>query len=101
LVEAVALDGFDGGLVKIGEVLAGENLVFLAVAEDAALLQEDAAGDFRNDFVKMVSDEYHAGACLGESAEAVLEVLEHGDVEAVAGFVEDESLGIVDESPAD
>ena len=86
---------------QVGQDWGGEEFGAGAVGYDAALLHEDDAFDFRWDVVEVVGDQDQAGALSDEAAHAFAEVALGGEVEGVAGLVEQELAGAVDEGAGD
>jgi len=78
-----------------------ENLLFRAIGQNVAFSQEHDAFDFRNDFGDVVSDQQNAKPTLRQLPHCVSQLKLGGDVQSVAGLVEQERLWIVHQSAGD
>lgn len=91
----------DGGLEELGKARLGEEFGAGAVGDDAAVLHEDDAGDFRKDVAEVMGDEDEACAFGGEAAEGFAEVALGSEVEGVGGFVKEQLPRAMDEGAGD
>ena len=93
----------DGVVEELAEVRAGEGLVAGALGEDAAVAEEQGVGECWGDFLHVVGDQYQPWGCgfAGQGVHKREESFPGHGIQTGAGFVQDEQLGIGDESSGD
>jgi hypothetical protein len=79
VIDTVAANA-DGRVEEIGEAGLGEELFTRAVSDDAAMLHEDDAIDFRQNIAEVVCDEDEASAFLREAAHGFPQIALRGKV---------------------
>lgn len=75
--------------------------MFGSIGEQFSFLEEHDAVNFGNDFRDMMSDEEDAEPGAGELAHGVAELELAGNVEGVAGLVEEQGVRIVNQGASD
>lgn len=101
MIEAVALGKFDLDTEQFAQAGRGEQAGLGAVGEDAALAHHDHAIDLGQDVGEMMRDQKNAGSLLRQTAQGVPQLPLRGQVEGVAGLIEQKNPRAMDESAAD
>jgi len=101
VIEAVALDDFKRNSERGGKASRGEDLAFGPVQKHLAVFQKYDAVDFRDDVVEVVRNKEKTHAGLREVAELLTNFAERWKVEAGGGFVEQQSVGVVNQCAGD
>jgi len=71
------------------------------ISDDAAVFQENDAINFGDDFGDMMGHQKNAQAGLRQTAHGVTEFKLGGNVEGVAGLIQQQGLRFVDQGPGD
>ncbi len=90
-------DNFEPGIEQLAQAAGGQHVLLGAIGEDTAFVEEGNALHFREDVAQVVGDEDDGAALAGLEADEFIQMALGGEVEAGAGFIEQQGFGLVDE----
>ena len=100
MVETVSFDEFDIDVKQFAQPRWRQQVALGAVGEDSAVAHHHYAVNFREDIGEVMGDEKNAGSLPGEPSQGVAQLPLGGEIERVAGLVEQQDLRLVNEGAA-